>query len=104
MYQMRNTTPYIILIIVLVHGSASTGSSMSIGAQQPCQGIRGRVTTESGALLPGATIEAKNRSTRQIRVAESNDSGEYTLCLPSGSYDVKASRYGFNRKKGSLYL
>jgi hypothetical protein len=53
------------------------------------------VTDESGALLPGARIEAKSHSAKQIHVADASDSGEYRLCVPAGVYDVKAAMNGF---------
>ncbi len=58
--------------------------------------IAGTVTDESGALLPGATVEATNRGTNQARSALTGTDGFYTLpLLPPGVYNVRVSLTGF---------
>ena len=58
--------------------------------------ISGVVTDPSGAILPGATIEAKSAATGQVRTATTGPEGFYTVPLVSpGRYEVKASLSGF---------
>jgi hypothetical protein len=59
--------------------------------------IAGTVTDQSGAFVPGVTIEATNQATNQARTAVSGVDGLYTVpLLPPGRYRVKASLTGFN--------
>ena len=58
--------------------------------------ISGVVTDPSGAILPGATIEARSAATGQVRTATTGAEGFYTVPLVSpGRYEVKASLSGF---------
>ncbi len=51
--------------------------------------ITGRVTEQSGAVLPGATVEAKNLDTNFSRATKTDASGRFTLvALPPGPYTV----------------
>ncbi|HUG53568.1 MAG TPA: carboxypeptidase-like regulatory domain-containing protein, partial [Vicinamibacteria bacterium] len=59
--------------------------------------ISGAVTDPTGAVLPGATVEARNEGTGQVRTATSGTDGYYTVPLLSpGRYAVKASLAGFS--------
>jgi hypothetical protein len=63
---------------------------------QATGGITGLVTDESGAVLPGVTVEVTNRATAQVRTATSGADGFYTVpLLQPGQYDVKAALSGF---------
>lgn len=58
--------------------------------------IEGYLSDSSGAMIPGAALQAVNTATNQQYRAESDASGHYEfLDLPVGSYDVKATREGF---------
>ena len=59
--------------------------------------IRGTVTDSSGAVVPGATITARNTSTGLTYSADSGPDGNYEfLQLPApGVYDVQAEHSGF---------
>lgn len=58
--------------------------------------ITGQVTDPSGAVLPGATVEATNAATGAVRTAVTGGDGLYTLpLLQPGVYSVKASLDGF---------
>jgi len=91
---MRNVIPSLVAVVVLIQSSTPT-SILGVPVQEPCLGIGGRVTTEDGGLVPGATISAKNLSTKKIEMTMSNDSGEYRFCMPSGNYDVTTALAGF---------
>lgn len=93
----RNVTHIAVLLsglFVLVLFAESTAS-----AQQPCGGIEGRLTTEEGWLIPGAYIRLANKATKQIRQVQSDDKGEYTICLTAGVYNVFADSLGFKPAK-----
>src|SRR5690348_15946080 len=59
--------------------------------------IQGVVTDQSGAVVPGAKITAKNTLTGFERTAASRDSGKFTLAgLPiSGKYDITVVKERF---------
>jgi hypothetical protein len=58
--------------------------------------ITGLITDQSGAVLPGVTVEATNAATGQLRNSVTAADGFYTLpLLQPGSYDVKATLAGF---------
>lgn len=59
--------------------------------------ITGRVVDPQGAVLPGASIVAKNVDTGLQRGATTSAQGDYTIPnLPPGRYDVAASVKNFN--------
>src|SRR5438093_13086341 len=66
------------------------------------QGVRativGRVTDDSGAVVPGAKITITNVGTNDSRSVIVNDSGEYAMPqLAPGQYTVTAEYAGFNK-------
>jgi hypothetical protein len=61
-------------------------------------GVVGKVTDESGGVLPGVTVTATSRDTNVTSTAVTNDSGAYTLLyLTPGPYRVSAELQGFKR-------
>ena len=51
--------------------------------------IAGRVMDESGAALPGATVEARGPALAKIRIAVTDRGGSYAFAdLPAGVYDI----------------
>ena len=66
------------------------------------QGVRatvvGRVTDDTGAVVPGAKITITNVGTNDSRSVIVNDSGEYAVPqLAPGQYTVTAEYAGFNK-------
>ena len=60
--------------------------------------IQGVVVDEQGAVVPGASVEARNIATNFNRTFTTDDEGRYTLLsLPSGTYVVSVSKQGFSR-------
>ena len=58
--------------------------------------ISGMVKDQSGAVIPGATVTARNVDTGLTRVAVSDATGEYRLVsLPPGHYSVATELAGF---------
>jgi len=59
--------------------------------------ISGILTDESGAVLVGATVQAKNVEMGSFRSTVTDSGGRFAIVdLPIGSYDVRASRPGFD--------
>ena len=58
--------------------------------------LAGIVTDQSGAVIPGVTVEATNTANGQVRVVVTAADGFYTIpLLQPGRYDVKATLAGF---------
>ena len=61
--------------------------------------IVGTVLDTQGAVIPSASISAKNRDTGLERVAMSESAGEFTITsVPAGAYDVTVSAPGFRQE------
>ncbi len=85
----------ILSIIVIVVGVVA--GAQSVLAQATNKGeISGTVTDETGAVIPGSTIEARNLETGLTRKTVTNDRGYYVLTLVDpGRYELRASMPGF---------
>src|SRR5256712_9628799 len=60
--------------------------------------IVGRVTDETGAVVPGAKITIANAGTNESRSVVANDNGEYSIPqLAPGQYTLTADYTGFNK-------
>lgn len=58
--------------------------------------IQGIITDSSGALVAGASVDAKNVNTNATRTVSTQSDGRFTfLGLTPGTYTVKASKSGF---------
>src|SRR5262245_57128369 len=58
--------------------------------------IDGTIFDKSGAVVPGASIQATNVNTNFVRHVTSDGSGKFTLTfLPVGVYDVRIEKEGF---------
>jgi outer membrane receptor for ferrienterochelin and colicin len=67
--------------------------------------IGGQVTDESGAPLPGATVECKNSETGLTVVETADQNGSYRcLNLPTGEYSVSATLEGFANAAADVRL
>ncbi len=73
------------------------GLAPNLAHAQATGSISGTTKDESGAVLPGVTIEATSTSTNSVRSATTGPDGFYTIQLVQpGSYIVKASLSGFS--------
>src|SRR5581483_3634724 len=64
-------------------------------AQAPTASVGGKVTDQTGALIPGATVTATGADGTQVS-ATSDQGGGFSLnSLPAGSYTVSATAKGF---------
>ncbi|MGH9365325.1 MAG: carboxypeptidase regulatory-like domain-containing protein, partial [Thermoanaerobaculia bacterium] len=65
--------------------------------------IVGRVTDESGGVLPGVTVEARSPALQGVRTTATDSSGRYRLTfLPPGQYGVTFTLQGFAEWKGQV--
>jgi outer membrane receptor protein involved in Fe transport len=72
-------------------------SATTLVAQTFRGSIQGVVTDTTGASVPGAQVTALNSGTGLSRSTTTDDAGNYVFTeLPIGSYDVTASKSGFN--------
>src|SRR6266446_3789247 len=83
---IRTLTALIIFVVCVVTAIAQTGTS----------NITGTVRDTAGAVVPGATVTAKNDATGVTGTQTSNDSGVYAFtALPVGNYTVTVEKQGF---------
>lgn len=65
-------------------------------AQTPSASVVGRITDPSHAPIIGATVQVRSVTTNEIRTAQSQTDGEYTVSnLQPGTYDVTFDSSGF---------
>jgi len=70
----------------------------SIQAQLTTATLSGTIRDASGAVIPGADINAINAGTNLSRSTKSNERGEYRIeFLPIGSYTVEVTAQGFSK-------
>src|SRR5262245_3383247 len=73
----------------------TTGSAYS---QAPTATISGIVRDQTGAVLPGVTIQVINRETGGVRTAITDEAGRYRLpALEAGTYAVEGTLAGFRK-------
>jgi hypothetical protein len=59
--------------------------------------ITGAASDPTGAVVPGVSVEAREKNTGYVYRAETNESGLYTIAnIREGSFTIKASKPGFN--------
>src|SRR5256885_396659 len=74
----------------------SVTSAFYLGAQGPAGTISGTVHDQSGAVLPGVSVQIKNQETGRIRNATTDPGGRYRVtALELGTYEVQAGLSGF---------
>jgi hypothetical protein len=80
------------IIFVLVATLGVAGSAVAQNAQ-----ITGTLKDQSGGVLPGVTVSARNQETGLTRTAVTEGSGDYRLpALPPGLYTVTTELQGFS--------
>ena len=63
----------------------------------------GRVTDDSGAVLPGATVTATHTGTNQVRSQVTTDTGDFAFnLLPIGTYEIRIELQGFKTQVGRM--
>ena len=60
--------------------------------------ITGTISDPAGAVIAGATVQAKNQATGLVYPAASSATGNYTVAqLPAGTYDLTIAAAGFKQ-------
>src|SRR5262245_23021305 len=73
--------------------------SIAVQAQQQITGgvIQGLISDETGAVIPGAEIEAKNLDNNSIKSLSTNENGRFVILqLQSGRYTLTVSKSGYS--------
>jgi len=66
-------------------------------------GISGRITDQSGGVLPGVTVTATNNGTGVSRATVTSSTGDFSLPdLALGTYTVEASLEGFQPQRATV--
>ena len=79
------------ILILALMGFANTTFAQDVTAR-----VDGQVVDPAGAVVLNATVTLTNTKTGEVRTAQSNDSGGYTLALiPPGTYDFSVRAQGF---------
>jgi len=83
-------------ILIPVIAIGMLGALMPHAIAQALQGITGTVTDQTGAVVPNATVTAKNDATGVSKTATTNTAGSYQFndLLP-GTYTVRIEMQGF---------
>ncbi len=82
----RSLTALILFVVCALTAVSQTGTS----------NITGSVRDTAGAVVPGATVTAKNEATGVTSTQITNDSGLYSFSsLPVGNYTITVEKQGF---------
>src|SRR5918996_4369802 len=77
-------------------GAAALVLSTVVALAQATAELNGRVTDESGAVLPGVTITATQTETGFTRTVVTDESGAWTMpSVPIGPYRLEVALQGF---------
>ncbi|MEO8349413.1 MAG: carboxypeptidase-like regulatory domain-containing protein [Acidobacteriota bacterium] len=80
-------------------------AATSILLAQTTGGISGLVTDDSGAPLPGVTVEARSPMLQGTKTAVTGADGSYRLALlPPGTYAVAASLTQYGRAEQTVQV
>ncbi|MEO5857926.1 MAG: TonB-dependent receptor [Pyrinomonadaceae bacterium] len=90
-------TPFRLLIAAV--GLILSAGSTLVFAQSNTSGITGTVTDPNGAVIPNATVVARNIDTNAKRTVTSNGEGFYSIPqLPVGTYEITISVQSFKEQ------
>ena len=85
----RHLVRFTVLLVLL-------GASVALRAQLPTATVLGAVKDSSGAVVPGATVTARNVDTGQTRAGVTGADGSYRFpALAVGSYEIHVEQAGF---------
>jgi len=87
------------------NGSIGLNIEHGRGANDGRAEITGSVFDQTGALIPDATVTARDRATGATRNARSDNNGQFTLsAMPPADYDVQVSAPGFRGAAGEFFV
>jgi hypothetical protein len=86
-------------LAALMAVAATLALAPPLARAQSTAGLRGTVSDESGAVLPGAGVLVRNQATGEERSGTTDARGEYQMAaLPVGAYTVEVKLTGFKTK------
>ena len=92
---LHNSRSVLTSLLALIASFVSL-STLPLRAQTLYGSIVGTVTDPSDALVPDATVTARQTETNETRTASTNSTGVYTLpTIPPGPYILSISKTGF---------
>jgi hypothetical protein len=82
-----------LLLVLLTITNIAFGQAQSAGAD-----LQGNIKDSTGAVVPSATVTARNPATNISRTATSNDEGFYRIVnLPPGDYEITVEAANFKK-------
>jgi hypothetical protein len=85
----------LVLLVIYAAGSARIAFAQSVTGS-----IQGTIVDQSGAVLPGVTVNVSNSATGVSRTVVSDATGTFRAeLLPVGPYDLSADLQGFTSRK-----
>src|SRR6476660_7219594 len=92
-WQIRSVQITTLLILSLTFASVALGQAQSAAAD-----LQGSIKDATGAVVPNATVTARNPATNVSRTATSNDEGFYRIVnLPPGDYEITVEASNFKK-------
>jgi hypothetical protein len=89
MMKLNNAKPAIMAMVLMLASVLAT-------AQVHTGSIAGTVRDKAGAVIPNASVTAKNLETGAERTVQSNDLGSYNIvALPPGDYEISVTSANF---------
>src|SRR5918911_3508365 len=93
---LKKVPPFFARLVVLCLCLAFLSLNAFAQSEATTGQIEGRVLDPNGAVVPNATVNAKNQDTGLERTVTTDDEGNYRLILlPPGKYTVRASATNF---------
>ena len=84
------------ILAVTILAALSLGGTLAAWGQATSGDISGTVVDNSGAVIPSATVIAKNMATGVAATVQATKVGDFHIPnLPPGNYDISASATGF---------
>src|SRR5437762_3116996 len=107
MYSMTCRNRAFLSSLILMAILFGMGLFMPVWAQSgsTASSITGKVTDETGAIIPGASVTARNIKTNLTREVFSGEDGSFLITqLPPGTYELISTADGFNTKTAKIDL
>src|SRR4051794_24974426 len=97
---MRTVTGTVLAVVAMLALSAHPTFAQTLFGS-----IVGNVTDATGAAVPGATVKITEAGTNEVRTADTNESGNYTIStVTAGTYTVAIEKSGFRGSQSNNIL